>query len=77
MSPERLRRFFADVDGHYRIVKSIREMCVFSQHNVVVDPPFSRLDLVSCRNLLMYLEPALQQQVISTLYYALKLWVSN
>lgn len=81
VSPERLRRFFADVDGHYRIVKSIREMCVFSQHNVLVDPPFSRLDLVSCRNLLMYLEPTLQQQVIPTLYHALKpsgaLWLGS
>jgi two-component system CheB/CheR fusion protein len=81
VSPERLRRFFADVDGHYRIVKSIRDLCVFSQHNVLVDPPFSRIDLVSCRNLLMYLEPSLQQQVIPTLYYALKpsgtLWLGS
>ena len=81
VSPERLRQFFVEVDGHYRIVKSIRDMCVFSQYNVLTDPPFSRIDLVCCRNLLMYLEPALQQQVVRTLYYALKpsgtLWLGS
>ncbi|HEU4686900.1 MAG TPA: CheR family methyltransferase, partial [Vicinamibacterales bacterium] len=81
VSSDRLRRFFADIDGHYRIVKSIRDMCVFSQHNVLVDPPFSRIDFLSCRNLLMYLEPDLQQQVVPMLYYALKpsgtLWLGS
>jgi two-component system, chemotaxis family, CheB/CheR fusion protein len=57
VSPERLRRFFIDVDGHYRVIKPIRDRCVFARHNVLVDPPFSRVDLVSCRNLLIYLEP--------------------
>src|SRR5262249_23360342 len=50
VSPERLRRFFARVDGHYQISKSVRDLCVFSRHNVATDPPFSHLDLVSCRN---------------------------
>lgn len=81
VSPERLRRFFADVDGSYRIIKTIRDACVFSRHNLTADPPFSRIDLISCRNLLIYLEPALQQKVMPTLHYALKpagfLWLGN
>ncbi len=72
VSPERLRSFFVEVDGCYRISKTIREMCVFARHNVPIDPPFSQLDLISCRNLLIYLEPALQQKVVPLLHYALK-----
>ncbi len=71
VSPERLRRFFTKEDGGYRISKAIRDLCVFAQQNVTCDPPFSRMDLVSCRNLLIYLTPALQRQVISTFHYAL------
>jgi two-component system CheB/CheR fusion protein len=81
VSPDRLRRFFVEEDGHYRISKSIREQIVFSRHNVLCDPPFSRLDFISCRNLLIYLDPVLQQQVLPTLHYALKpgghLWLGN
>ena len=72
VSPERLRRYFTEVNGNYRINKSIRDMCVFSRHNVLSDPPFSRIDLISCRNLLIYLEPVLQERIIPTLHYALK-----
>lgn len=72
VSPERLRRFFTDVDGSYRISKAIRDACVFSRHNVMTDPPFSRMDLISCRNLLIYLEPVLQKKILPTLHYALK-----
>ena len=72
VSPERLRRFFVEVEGSYRIGKTIREMCVFARHNLLTDPPFSQLDLISCRNLLIYLEPALQQKVVPLLHYALK-----
>jgi two-component system CheB/CheR fusion protein len=72
VSPERLRTFFVEVDGCYRISKAIREMCVFARHNVLTDPPFSQMDLISCRNLLIYLEPALQQRVVPLLHYALK-----
>ena len=72
VSPERLRRFFTEVDGNYRINKSIRDACVFSRHNVLADPPFSRIDLISCRNLLIYLDPVLQQQIVQTLHYSLK-----
>lgn len=72
VSPERLSRFFVKIDDHYRVVKFIRDACIFSRHNVLTDPPFSRIDLVSCRNLLMYLEPVLQRAVIGNLHYALK-----
>jgi two-component system, chemotaxis family, CheB/CheR fusion protein len=79
ISAERLRRFFYEADGNYRISKSIREMCVFSRHNVLADPPFARMDLVSCRNLLIYLQPELQQYLMAILHYALNpagfLWV--
>jgi two-component system, chemotaxis family, CheB/CheR fusion protein len=72
VSPERVRRYFVEADGGYRIHKPIRDMCVFARHNVLADPPFSNMDLVSCRNLLIYLEPDLQQRVIPILHYALK-----
>src|SRR4030095_13637195 len=72
LSPERLRRFFVQENGGYRISKSIREMCVFARQNLITDPPFSRLDLISCRNLMIYLEPALQKKIIPTFHYALK-----
>ena len=68
---QRLNRFFVKVDSHYRIVKSIRDICVFANHNVLKDPPFSKLDIVSCSNLLIYLEPALQKKLIATFHYAL------
>lgn len=72
LSPDRLQRFFAQEEGGYRISKSIREMCVFARQNLITDPPFSRLDLISCRNLMIYLEPALQKKIIPTFHYALK-----
>jgi two-component system CheB/CheR fusion protein len=68
---ERLRRFFARVDGHYHISKSVRDLCVFSRHNMAADPPFSRLDLVSCRNVLIYMDAALQKRVLPVLHYSL------
>jgi two-component system, chemotaxis family, CheB/CheR fusion protein len=73
MSKERLKRFFTEEsDGHYRISKSVRELVVFARQNVFADPPFSRLDLISCRNLLIYLDPVLQARVIPTFHHALK-----
>lgn len=72
ISAERLRRFFVLFDGGYQINKSVREMCIFARQNVAKDPPFSNLDLISCRNLLIYLGPVLQKRVIPTLHYALK-----
>ncbi len=77
----RLSRFFVRIDDRYRVVKSLRDACIFSRHNVLTDPPFSRIDFVSCRNLLMYLEPVLQAAVIGNLHYALKpdgvLWLGS
>src|SRR5262249_44468328 len=71
VSAERLRRFFRRDDHVYRIDKAIRDMCVFARHNVTADPPFSHLDLVSCRNVLIYLTTPLQRRVLTALHYAL------
>lgn len=72
VSPERLRRFFTiRPGGRYSIARSIRELCVFAEHNLLKDPPFSRLDLISCSNLLIYLQPAQQQRVAAIFRYAL------
>src|SRR5258705_4721939 len=70
--PERLRRFFYELDGKYRVAKAIRDLGVFAKHNVLEDPPFSRMDVISCRNMLIYLEPVMQQHLLPTLHYALK-----
>src|SRR5215471_11945624 len=73
VSEVRLRRFFHKVPGGgYQISKSIRDMCVFARQNVFSDPPFSRMDLISCRNVLIYLSPILQRKVIPIFHYALK-----
>lgn len=74
MTPERLARFFtAESDGSvYRIHKSIRDMLVFSEHDLIKDPPFSRLDLISCRNLLIYLDKDQQKKLITLFHYALR-----
>ena len=73
ISPERLARFFtAEPDGTaYRVHKSIRDMLIFSEHNVAKDPPFSKVDLISCRNLLIYMESDLQKKLISLFHYSL------
>ncbi|MBI4529073.1 MAG: protein-glutamate O-methyltransferase CheR [Deltaproteobacteria bacterium] len=72
ITPERLRRFFVEEEGGYRVAKSLREMVVFARQNLISDPPFSRMNLISCRNLLIYLEPSLQKKVIPVFHYALK-----
>jgi two-component system CheB/CheR fusion protein len=71
VTPERLERFFIRHDHVYQVAKEIREMCLFSVHNLIKDPPFSRLDLVVCRNLLIYLEADVQKYVNSLFHYAL------
>jgi two-component system, chemotaxis family, CheB/CheR fusion protein len=71
ISPRRLQRFFTNIDGGYRIVKSIRDLCVFAPHNIFKDPPFSRIDLISCCNLMIYLDTVLQKKLLSTFHYAL------
>ncbi len=72
VSPERLTKFFYKNNGGYQIIKQIRELCIFAKQDVSKDPPFSRIDIISCRNLLIYLNPALQKKVINTFHYALK-----
>ncbi len=72
VSPERRERFFVADGGSYVVSKEVRDFCIFSPHSVIRDPPFSRIDLVSCRNLLIYLGPDVQSQVIPTFHYALK-----
>src|SRR5438552_8928200 len=72
LSPERLRRFFVEENGGYRVAKFLREMVIFARQNLLSDPPFSRMDLVTCRNLLIYLEQDLQRKILPTLHYALK-----
>ena len=72
VSPERLRRFFVRTDGRYQISKAIRDACVFAQQDVTRDPPFSKLDLISCCNVLIYLGAALQERLIPVFHYALK-----
>jgi two-component system CheB/CheR fusion protein len=72
VSPERIKRFFLKQSNGFQVNKSVREMCIFAKQNVAKDPPFSSLDLVSCRNLLIYLGPVLQRRVIPALHYALR-----
>ncbi|SAL23954.1 signal transduction histidine kinase with CheB and CheR activity [Caballeronia udeis] len=71
VSPARLERFFVRDGDHYCINKSVRSLCTFARHNVATDPPFSRIDLISCRNLLIYLDPMLQRSVMPLFHYAL------
>ena len=72
VTPERLRRFFVKTSSGYQITKVVRELCVFATQNLVKDPPFSRMDLISCRNVLIYLGTPLQRRVLATFHYALK-----
>ena len=72
VNPDRLRRFFLKEDGMYRVKKEAREMVVFAVQDVVTDPPFTKLDLLSCRNLLIYLEPELQNRLLPLFHYSLK-----
>lgn len=71
VTPARLRRFFHKLDGNYQISKTIRDSCIFSTQNIFSDPPFSRMDLVSCRNVMIYLSQSLQRRVIPIFHYAL------
>ena len=72
VSPERLARFFTKEDHGYRVLPELRAAVVFTVQDVLADPPFSRLDLVSCRNLLIYLRPEAQAKVISLFHFALR-----
>jgi two-component system, chemotaxis family, CheB/CheR fusion protein len=72
ISPKRLQRFFMKVEGGYRVNKAVRDMCVFARQNLASDPPFSQMNLVACRNLLIYIQPTLQKKIVPILHYALK-----
>ncbi len=71
VSLERLKRFFVQEEGGYRIVKEIREMVTFATQNVIMDPPFTKLDILICRNLLIYLTPELQKKLLPLFHYSL------
>jgi two-component system CheB/CheR fusion protein len=72
VSTQRLRRFFTQVPGGYQIAKSLREQCVFARQDIVHDPPYSNVSLISCRNVLIYLEPESQKRILSLFHYALE-----
>jgi two-component system, chemotaxis family, CheB/CheR fusion protein len=72
MSPDRLRRFFVKVDRGYQVSKRVRDCCIFARQNLASDPPFSHIDLVSCRNVLIYFNQWLQKRMIATFHYALE-----
>jgi two-component system CheB/CheR fusion protein len=71
VSPERLNRFFIHVEHGYQITKSIREMVIFAPQNLIMDPPFTKMDLVSCRNLLIYISAELQKKLLPLFHYSL------
>jgi len=71
ISPERLRRFFVKVTDGYQVSKQVRDLCIFAVQDVTKDPPFSRMDLITCRNLLIYLGVPLQKKVLAAFHYAL------
>jgi two-component system, chemotaxis family, CheB/CheR fusion protein len=72
VSPERLEKFFVQVDNGFQVAKPIREMVIFAQQNFIMDPPFTKLDILSCRNLLIYLTQKLQKKIIPLMHYSLK-----
>lgn len=72
VSRTRLDHYFTKRDGHYYINKVIRDMCIFAVHNFIKDPPFGRIDLISCRNVLLFLDSFLQDKVLNSFHYSLK-----
>ena len=72
VSPDRLDRFFVREEGGFRVVSELRNMLVFAPQNLLTDPPFTRIDLVSCRNVLIYLEPATQRKLLALFHFALR-----
>ncbi len=72
VSAERLRRFFVKVDKGYQVSKRVRDLCIFARQNLCQDPPFSKMDLISCRNVLIYLGAEAQKQILRTFHYALR-----
>lgn len=72
ISQNHLKQYFKKIEGNFQIAKSVREICVFSQHNLLKDPPFSRMNFISCQNVLIYLEGNPQKKILQTFHYALK-----
>ena len=72
MSADRLRRFFVKVNGGYQLTKTVRDMCIFAKQDITRDPPFSKLDMISCRNVMIYLAQVLQKRIIPLFHYALR-----
>ncbi len=72
LTEEQLRTYFTRINGTYQVNKAIRDVCVFAVHNLLKDPPFARIDLISCRNVLIYMDNFLQRKTLSTFHYALK-----
>ncbi|HEX7847579.1 MAG TPA: CheR family methyltransferase, partial [Chitinophagaceae bacterium] len=72
VSTEHLDRYFIKTDGHYQIIKPIRDVCIFATHNLLKDPPFSRMDLISCQNVLIYIETNPQKKILQAFHYSLK-----
>ena len=81
VSEERIKHFFTKTNGSYQVKKTIRDMCVFATHNFLKDPPFAKIDLISCRNVLIYLEPFLQKKAFTIFHYGLNpkgyLWLGK
>jgi two-component system CheB/CheR fusion protein len=71
ISDNRIQQFFIKTDGHYQVKKTLRDMCIFAIHNFLKDPPFAKMDFISCRNVLIYLEPSLQKRALTLFHYAL------
>lgn len=72
ISKTRLQNFFTKIDGSYHIKKEIRDMCIFAVHNFIKDPPFAKMDMIACRNVLIYLDQYLQKKAFTTFHYALQ-----
>jgi two-component system, chemotaxis family, CheB/CheR fusion protein len=72
VSAQRLQQYFVKVDGSYQIIKPIRDICIFATHNLLKDPPFSRMDLISCQNVMIYLASNAQKKILLAFHYALK-----
>jgi two-component system CheB/CheR fusion protein len=81
LSDARIKKFFREVEQGYEVVSYIRDVCVFASHNMLTDPPFAKLNLISCRNVLIYMQPVLQKKMLSIFNYALKdkgyLWLGK
>lgn len=73
LSPQQLEEYFTVINGSYQVSKAIRDICVFATHNFLKDPPFGKLDFISCRNVLIYMEPYLQKKALTIFHYALNL----